>query len=58
VDIGDHFKRLNELKQNNAGNQNKDNIIQNALLAQHMDEKKRRKKAPDQGPQGSQAAQG
>ena len=46
VEIGDHFRKLNELKSANAGNKNKDSVIENALLAQHLD-KRLRKKAPE-----------
>jgi hypothetical protein len=46
VEIGDHFKKLNELKHANADNKNKDSVIENALLAQHLD-KRLRKKAAD-----------
>lgn len=45
VDIGDHFKRLNELKQGTAGKVAKD--VESALQAQQLEERRRRKKAPE-----------
>jgi len=53
VDIGEHFRKLNELKQKNASNQNKDSLIANAREIEHL-EKKHRKRTLDQPTQANQ----
>lgn len=46
VDIGDHFKKLNELKHASA-NKDPGSVVESALLAEQLDkERHRRKKAP------------